>query len=75
MYTDVAGKVMEAAGDEGVFNDATVASAVWLKSSRQIGELLYNSVSSSERNLPVKFSLSTILYYTLCKYTTITKQQ
>ena len=53
---DVAGEGTGAAGD-GVLSDA-IASGVWLKSSRQIGELLNNSASSRDRNLPINHCLS-----------------
>ena len=47
---DVAGESTGAAGD-GVLSDV-MASGVWLKSSRQIGELLNSSASNKDRNLP-----------------------
>jgi len=46
---DAAGEGIGAAG-EGVLSDA-IASGVWLKSSRQIGELLNSSASNRDRNL------------------------
>ena len=58
---DVAGEDTGAAGD-GVLSDA-IASGVWLKSSRQIGELFNSPASNTERETCQKNKHRSSTYY------------